>query len=233
MKQPGKRFGYECARIRKLLDAFADAELNGRQRDTVAAHLRRCEPCREELDSIATLAGALRELPHVPPESDLSTCVRSRLENSLSKQRLYGRRYSYYQAQSYGQINAWANLWKYAAYTACATAVVVIGFWTSWTTGDELLNLLRTTRAARIMPASADCYIAHNFTTNGPLQCHDVSQRQQENGIDSKEVQADPDTAQNMTLRSDNPCAPDDTASALAESMGLQTDEEGLYAVEM
>ena len=52
-----------CGKFAPLLSAWADDELTGKERGRVAAHLRACRICREEVEGLARLRVLLRSLP--------------------------------------------------------------------------------------------------------------------------------------------------------------------------
>jgi len=51
----------------KYLTAYADGELSPRQRRKVEQHIRRCEACARELDSIRSFDRILEDAPVAPP----------------------------------------------------------------------------------------------------------------------------------------------------------------------
>jgi len=61
-----------CAQAQELLAAFADGGLEGREHDTVAAHVRGCPACAEEVRVLREILGDTRRLaaPAQPKHGD-------------------------------------------------------------------------------------------------------------------------------------------------------------------
>jgi len=62
----------KCADIEPLLDAYLDGELSALEKADVDAHLSVCERCAAELASIARVVASLKTLPHLEPARDLT-----------------------------------------------------------------------------------------------------------------------------------------------------------------
>jgi anti-sigma factor RsiW len=52
-----------CASLEHLHSAWVDAELRGRERAALAAHLQRCPPCRASIAELRVTQAMLRSLP--------------------------------------------------------------------------------------------------------------------------------------------------------------------------
>ena len=57
----------ECSRTRRILSGYMDRCLNPEDRHVVDEHLRACQGCREELESLRATVTLLRRLPEVTP----------------------------------------------------------------------------------------------------------------------------------------------------------------------
>ncbi len=62
-----RKEGISCARVQALVQSFLDGELEGPERDRLAAHLARCRPCGVEADTYERIKGALA--PEPPADS--------------------------------------------------------------------------------------------------------------------------------------------------------------------
>ncbi len=60
-----------CARVQELLEAYYEGALSPRETAMVAAHLRECPACSQELAQIEKIGSALSALPEMEPEADL------------------------------------------------------------------------------------------------------------------------------------------------------------------
>jgi len=60
-----------CARVQGLLEACYEGALSRRETELVAAHLRECLACSQELAQIGKVGSALSALPEIEPEADL------------------------------------------------------------------------------------------------------------------------------------------------------------------
>jgi hypothetical protein len=57
-----------CAQIERYLSAYVDDELAGVEKLRVRAHLRQCQACSRQLESIVAMKRALRALPTQEPD---------------------------------------------------------------------------------------------------------------------------------------------------------------------
>jgi len=70
----------ECSRIKELLSDYMDGTLDAEARVRVEEHLKGCEGCRNELDSLRELVNELGSLPHVQAPEDFLARVHERIE---------------------------------------------------------------------------------------------------------------------------------------------------------
>lgn len=61
-----RKAGISCARVQDLVQAYLDGELEGPDRDRLAAHLDRCRPCGVEVSTYERIKASLAA--PVPPE---------------------------------------------------------------------------------------------------------------------------------------------------------------------
>lgn len=61
-----RKAGISCARVQDLVQAYLDDELEGPDRDRLAAHLDRCRPCGVEAATYERIKASLAA--PVPPE---------------------------------------------------------------------------------------------------------------------------------------------------------------------
>ncbi|MFW6126173.1 MAG: anti-sigma factor family protein [Chloroflexota bacterium] len=57
----------DCKKVKGMLSPYMDGQLNPGEVDKVERHLRQCDTCRRELDSLEQAAGLLRQVPAVEP----------------------------------------------------------------------------------------------------------------------------------------------------------------------
>ncbi len=57
----------ECSRTRGMLSGYMDRRLNPEELARVEEHLRTCQGCREELESLRATVALLHRLPEVTP----------------------------------------------------------------------------------------------------------------------------------------------------------------------
>ncbi len=57
----------ECQKVRQTLSGYIDCRLNPKEQDKVESHLKGCEACRLELDSLRTTVDLLHRVPMVAP----------------------------------------------------------------------------------------------------------------------------------------------------------------------
>lgn len=60
----------DCKQIEKLLSAYADDEIYGEDRRTIAQHLNECESCSDHLAALKNLKRALSRLPQLPNQPE-------------------------------------------------------------------------------------------------------------------------------------------------------------------
>ncbi len=58
-----RRAGVSCARVQDLVQAYLDDELDGRDRERLAAHLDRCRPCGVEAETYERIKASLAKPP--------------------------------------------------------------------------------------------------------------------------------------------------------------------------
>jgi hypothetical protein len=208
-----KRRSRECVYVRGLLDAFVDDELTKRECARVTVHLPRCSVCTEELLNIRNLIRMLATMPAVMPEHDLESKMEQAVTAVWTAQRnahwpVRTSMLTYKPAAADAVNTLWVRPWKCAACMSAA-AVFALGFWTSWSAPEQLLNLFQTTKIKDVLVPS-DCYVAHVV---------DVGNANNDDG----------DAVSNAALDFHD----DEGSSSLTEEIGLKTDEDGLYAVEM
>jgi hypothetical protein len=68
-----------CGRIRPLLSAYLDGELDPAQRTTVTGHLAACQECARALDDFRALGQEIRALPKAPIPVGMEAEFRTRL----------------------------------------------------------------------------------------------------------------------------------------------------------
>ncbi|HTP95103.1 MAG TPA: anti-sigma factor [Burkholderiales bacterium] len=69
----------DCNESRKLLDAYADDELDAPSASRVEAHLRDCAPCRDALAARASLRAALKQAAYFDAPAGLAAHIRRSL----------------------------------------------------------------------------------------------------------------------------------------------------------
>jgi len=99
-----------CWRVKNLLSAFLDNELDGSTTKAIREHLADCPACAQEAEHLSFLKSALADLQHQPPP-DLARRVMNRAFNPVSER-----------VQTFGLRRSWAY-----ALAAVAFAVVVVG----------------------------------------------------------------------------------------------------------
>ena len=74
----------KCREVGKLLAAYGDGELDGREREAVAGHLKSCAACRAEEEKLAASLQAFRALAHdagwAPPRNTLAAEISHAVE---------------------------------------------------------------------------------------------------------------------------------------------------------
>lgn len=71
----------DCAKIKKLLPAYMDGDLDARLRETVQAHVGKCDACNKELLSLKELIKELESLDDLEAPKDFMEKVYQRIEN--------------------------------------------------------------------------------------------------------------------------------------------------------
>ena len=198
-----------CTKVRGLLGAFADNELTKRERTNVVVHLTRCTICTEELLGIRELAYLLLSTPVIVPTYDLV----QKIEHAVSaapKVRV-GINEPIVSKPKFSIADMCCL--RAQAYI-CAVAVFMLGLWTSWEMPTELISNELTKELKIVRTKSllipTDCYVA----TCRISQEHNVEKTPAVTGVASD-------------------LCDKDALPSLIEAMGLKTDEDGLYAVEM
>jgi anti-sigma factor RsiW len=71
-----------CSKVRNLLSAYVDEELDPREMLAVRTHLENCRACCAECDEIRSMREVLHRLPAKPVPPELLSRIRSRLEEA-------------------------------------------------------------------------------------------------------------------------------------------------------
>ena len=77
----------KCGRIRELLGAYADKELDQARADQVVHHLETCADCRRELDQILELSRLAKGVEHPKLAEDYWDWQRTRVWRGLRERR--------------------------------------------------------------------------------------------------------------------------------------------------
>lgn len=64
-----------CQSIRKKLSAYQDGEVTASEKDAIEAHLRNCDACRKEYESLIHTYEMFRSLPDMEPSPMLSSRI--------------------------------------------------------------------------------------------------------------------------------------------------------------
>lgn len=77
-----------CDKVHKMLSAYIDKQLDSREQQMVEAHLKTCQACRAEHDSLQQTTKLLRHVPLVSPTRPFIICqtkplVRDGIFNAL------------------------------------------------------------------------------------------------------------------------------------------------------
>jgi len=57
----------ECGKIRELLSSYIDGELSAAEQRKVVFHLKSCDSCREELESLQKTVNLVKNIPAIEP----------------------------------------------------------------------------------------------------------------------------------------------------------------------
>ena len=98
----------------KYLSAFAQGELSNGQASSVAAHVRSCDRCREELDEIECGISLAKHLPTIPAPSSLYSAMQNLLQSGALTAAVSSRRFA--------RRGAW-----WVAVPAAAAIIAVLG----------------------------------------------------------------------------------------------------------
>lgn len=71
-----------CAKVRNLLSAYVDGELESREMAAVRAHLQMCPSCCAECDEIRSIREKLHRLPQKAAPPDLLDRIKTRLQEA-------------------------------------------------------------------------------------------------------------------------------------------------------
>jgi anti-sigma factor RsiW len=107
-----------CERVRELIGAHVDGELDSGDAAAIAAHLESCSSCRELMSDIKRVSGAMAALGREPVPEALLQRVRSSLASAAEQQET---RFSWWRAPS--------HLVRQAAGLAAACALSVLLTW--------------------------------------------------------------------------------------------------------
>jgi anti-sigma factor RsiW len=113
-----------CERVRELIGAHVDGELDSGDAAAIAAHLESCSSCRELMSDIKRVSGAMAALGREPVPEALLQRVRSSLASAAEQQET---RFSWWRAPS--------HLVRQAAGLAAACALSVLLTW--WIVASE------------------------------------------------------------------------------------------------
>lgn len=81
-----------CEDLRDLFSPYLDGQLTAAEADRLAAHLRTCPSCREELAALRFTSGLVSALPQAPLPADLAPRVVAHASPSLWRERLAAAR---------------------------------------------------------------------------------------------------------------------------------------------
>lgn len=73
-----------CSQTRKLLSAYVDGELFGREAADVAAHVEACPSCQHEFHDLTVVKDMVGRLPRVSPPASLYAGVMARLQETAA-----------------------------------------------------------------------------------------------------------------------------------------------------
>jgi anti-sigma factor RsiW len=129
-----------CDRARELIDAYADGELGGDDRASVASHLETCATCGPLLRDIAHTSSVLTQLGRQPAPADLAARVRRRLATAAGERQKTWRSF----------VLPAAGIWRQAAALAACCAVSVFLTWSVVTSTAQADRLQQELLAAHM-----------------------------------------------------------------------------------
>ncbi len=100
-----------CEQICELFSAYIDGELSKQEAQAVEAHLKECEPCREEYAFFSKIVKCAETLPELSVSDDFRNNLHARLVDAAKAQPKKG-----YQR----------SLWKFASGFVAAAAVIAL-----------------------------------------------------------------------------------------------------------
>ncbi len=237
--------GDACKAIRLLIDAYHDGELENEERQRVDEHLHSCSGCRLDLHFLEAVTDSLKSLPRLGLDRDLADT----LDFSQAIRQARGRRES--------------PVFLFAALTAAAAALVFMLVLASTLTSNnkhmaegEPVDRSRQERVARLPelreiqskpsagPATPNSLskAVLSGAKNGDRLAPQVAAVPSllQRAAPEKVKQAHPaeqDEGGKIRFDDEEPVEiavlSDDFGDTFAESIGLQTDEDGLYVLKM
>jgi len=79
----------DCGRIQEKLTAYADGQLNPKERETVEEHLRVCPACRESALQAQRLSNLLVSVPALPVPTDLTAQIQAAVRNRSARSKIH------------------------------------------------------------------------------------------------------------------------------------------------
>lgn len=78
----------DCVKLKKLLSAYMDGELDARTHEAVQTHLQKCEDCKEELLSLKEMVREMGSLDDLKAPTGFMEKVHERIENPSWPERI-------------------------------------------------------------------------------------------------------------------------------------------------
>lgn len=113
-----------CSQTRKLLSAYVDGELFGREAADVAAHVEACPSCQLEFHDLTLVKDMVGRLPQVPAPSSLYMGVMARLQETaaVSAESRQEHAFGAGPARATSRRPAWLRYWKTGVAAAAVAA---------------------------------------------------------------------------------------------------------------
>ncbi len=211
--------GYECARKRKLLDAFVDQELSNAEHQDITEHLRNCAACREEVEGIRFLVKSLQQLPQPLLSEDF---LSRDISGNISKPPMLCSRHKVVPRHSYSDnISVLTiRIWGCSA----AALVLFIGGLGELRFAGEMVHILTA-------PITITGLISRVYSVSHQKTCDlSISKPYQQPyytvGSNYKLAEAQISVLEAAPTLSEQ-------SSSITNSMGLESGEDGLYAIKM
>ncbi len=220
----------DCSQVELELDAFYDGELSPAVRRLVEQHLAACPECQSRLEEIQNLVTCLSSLPQVQPTKDLARS----LPNLLTQ-------------RSRGNLVVWRPLTWSVVGLAAAVALVALVF--RICPGSSLLVLKvpgvsshgSQQTALPDEQVTAEQPVLSELQSEGVLGGVNESTRQGALPLSGQDEVAEHDAAKLTTENEGvSPGSSMEVAtldegghSTITGALGLSTDEDGLYAINL